>query len=76
MPSVAENEIFVEFARHIPSDQIAGMVSGIAAYGNVDAAPDGIAFTVQVFRASKLPHLKEQLLNWERYGFLRWTQLV
>lgn len=76
MPSVAENEILVEFARHISSDRIAGMVSGIAAYGNVDTAPDGVTFTVQVFRASKLPQLKEQLLNWERYGFLRWKQHV
>ena len=76
MSSVAENEIQVEFAMRIPSDRIAGMVSGIAVYGNVDAAPDGVTFTVQVFRASKLPQLKEQLLNWERYGFLRWKQHV
>ena len=74
MHDVADNEVLVKFAEHIPAESIAGMVSGMAAYGNVDADSDGLSFTVRVFRESKLPRLKEQLLNWERYGFLRWTQ--
>ena len=76
MSTIEEAEILVEFAKHVPTDQVAGMVSGIAAYGNVDSAPDGFNFTVRVFRTSKLPRLKMQLLDWERYGFLRWKQHV
>ncbi|MBL8523421.1 MAG: hypothetical protein JNN20_07020 [Betaproteobacteria bacterium] len=72
MPNVTENEVLVKFAEHIPGDRIAGMVNGMAAYGNVDVDPDGLSFTVRVFRYSKLPRLKEQLLQWEKYGFLRW----
>lgn len=74
MPDLFENHLQVTFAEHIPSDRIAGMVSGIAAYGNVESVADGRIFSVEVFRRSNLPGLKEQLLRWEQYGFLRWKQ--
>jgi hypothetical protein len=29
---------------------------------------------VEVFRPSKLPSLSNQLVEWDRYGFLRWAE--
>jgi len=50
------------------------MVSGLAAYGNVDSKDNERTYVVKVFRESKLRQLKRQLTDWERYGFLRWEE--
>jgi hypothetical protein len=71
---MSEHTVFVEFGEHLPQDQISGMVTGLGAYGNVDAQAGGRAFLVHVFRESKLPRLQKMLTDWERYGFLRWQQ--
>lgn len=62
----------VTFAEHLPADQISSLVTGIAAYGNVTDTNEPNSYSVEVFRVSKLPQLKEQLTKWERHGFLRW----
>ena len=74
MPDAAETEVVVRFAAHMPRDRIAAIASGIAAYGNVYPARDGMSLVVKVFRASKLPRLQKQLQAWEKYGFLQSEQ--
>ena len=69
---MTDAELVVHFAEHLPESQVAGLVSGIAAYGDVVPDQGTHSFKVTVFRQSKLPRLKEQLVEWERYGFLRW----
>jgi hypothetical protein len=64
----------VVFAEHMSSKRVRDMVSSIAAYGNVLDGGTPREFIVDVFRPSKLPELKKQLLSWERYGFLTWTE--
>lgn len=63
----------VTFAEHLPADRISSLVSGIAAYGNVIEANESKTYSVEVFRVSHLPQLKEQLTRWERYGSLWWS---
>lgn len=65
-------ELTIEFGEHVPSDQVASMLTGLAAYGNVSEGSNTRQFQVSVFRRSKLPDLKSQLVKWERYGFLQW----
>lgn len=67
-------QLLVKFAEHLPLDKVAGMVSGIAAYGNVEQSEDARTFVVNIFRPSKLQGLKDQLTSWEQYGFLRWSE--
>jgi hypothetical protein len=64
----------ITFGEHVPQNRVRNMVSGIAAYGNVFPDGEPRTFRAEVFRPSKLPELKAQLLDWERYGFLRWTE--
>ena len=66
--------IAVTFSEHVPIQQVLSMVSSIAAYGNVCPGSTDHIFTVQVFRASKLPKLKAQLSAWEQNGFLNWSE--
>lgn len=69
-----QQQFVVKFAEHLPLDKVAGMVSGIAAYGNVKQSDDVRTFVVKIFRPSKRQGLKDQLTSWERYGFLRWSE--
>jgi hypothetical protein len=64
----------IAYAEHLSQDQISGMTSGIAAYGNVYPGTGERTFAVEIFRLSKLPRLKVTLTEWERYGFLRWYE--
>jgi hypothetical protein len=66
--------LLVEFGDHMSMDRVTPMVTGIAAYGNVFNGHSERSFVVEVFRASKLLHLKDQLGRWERLGFLRWSE--
>jgi len=61
----------VTFAEHISRKRVSGMVSSMAAYGNVFPEPLDRSFSVEVFRRSKAPRLRQLLLGWERYGFVR-----
>jgi hypothetical protein len=67
-------QLLIKFAEHLPLDKVAGMVSGIAAYGNVEQSNDARTLVVSIFRPSKLQGLKDQLASWEHHGFLRWTE--
>ena len=53
--------IEVTFGEHIAHNRITSMVSSIAAYGSVFPSDDPRTFRCEVFRASKLPKLREQL---------------
>jgi hypothetical protein len=64
----------IQFGLHVPADRVAGMVSGIAAYGNITAEADR-KYSVEVLRASRLPSLRKRLVNWDRYGFLTWEEI-
>jgi hypothetical protein len=67
-----DSTIFVDFAEHVALDRVAGMVSGIAACGNVDRVAGQRRFSVHVFRLSKWNALTSQLAKCERNGFLHW----
>jgi hypothetical protein len=67
------DKLSVEFSEHISVDRIAGMVSGLAAYGNVFPGPSNRVYTIEIFRRSKLPRLKRQLAQWEQNGYLCWS---
>jgi hypothetical protein len=73
MAAQRQQRLLVKFAEHIALDRIAGMVSSIAAYGNVFPGGSDRDFAVEVFRPSNLSPLKKRLLEWERYGTLRWS---
>jgi hypothetical protein len=64
----------VTFNEHMSPRDVAGMTSGIAAYGNVFSGSSNRQSIVEIFRASKAPHLKAQLTKWEQYGFLSWVE--
>jgi hypothetical protein len=62
------------FGDHVNLNRVQSMVSSIAAYGNVHEGENQREFRVEVFRPSKLPSLSNQLVEWDRYGFLRWAE--
>ena len=64
----------ITFGDHVDLNRVQSMVSGIDAYGNVYEGENQRAFRVEVFRPSKLPRLKERLVEWDRYGFLHWVE--
>jgi len=53
--------ISVSFAEHVASAQVASIVSGIAAYGNVLDGETPKEFLVEVFRPSKVAKLMTRL---------------
>jgi hypothetical protein len=65
-------ELWVEFAEHMQESRIASLVSGIAAYGSVSSTDAARTYRIIISRTSKLPQLEEQLVKWERNGFIRW----
>jgi len=68
------NSVFLKvcFGAHVPTGSVGGMMTGIAAYGNLKEGSTERECVVEVFRVSKLPKLKDQLTKWETFGFLRW----
>ena len=70
---MAATKFIVRFNEHVAAKQMAGMATGIAAYGNVLPGSDR-EIVVEVFRSSKAPGLRAQLAQWEVYGFLRWDE--
>lgn len=65
--------IVFEFPEHMPESQIATLITGIAAYGNVSLRDEPRSFVVEVFRSGKGAKLKQLLDHDARYGFLRWN---
>ena len=72
MPST---HIAVQFGEHVSAGSVASMRAGLNAHGVVLAAAQPRQFLVEVFRATKLPGLLVQLMEWERYGFLTYEEL-
>jgi hypothetical protein len=70
--AMSDNYFFVEFGVHVPKDSVSSIVSGIGAYGNVTSISQYAQYEVEVFRESNIPKLKQRLLEWDRYGFLKW----
>ena len=66
----------VTFNEHVSLPEAASMADSIAAYGDVLPQASARSFTVEVFRPSKLLGLKSRLVEWERYGFLRWPTVL
>jgi hypothetical protein len=67
-------KMHITFAEHIPQTQIGGMVSSMAAYGEVLPQSAERSFVVEVFRASKATGLRELLTGWDLHGFIRWSE--
>ena len=68
-------KIYVTFAEHMPDFEIAGMVSSMAAYGDVfPHSGERRHFVVEVFRASKAPRLRELLAGWNARGSIQWSE--
>ena len=67
--------LIIRFAVHVSLDRMAGIVSDIAAYGNVSPGASDREFSVEVFRSSKLAPLKRRLEVLERNGSLSWEAL-
>ena len=64
----------ITFGDHVDLNAVQSMVSSIAAYGNVYEGENPRTFRVEVFPPSKLPGVKERLVEWDRYGFLHWVE--
>jgi hypothetical protein len=64
----------ITFGLHVDPSNLQSMVSSIAAYGNVYESENQRSFRVEVFRPSKLPGLQQRLIEWDRYGFLKWAE--
>ncbi|HVN22504.1 MAG TPA: hypothetical protein VMT71_00935 [Syntrophorhabdales bacterium] len=62
----------IEFGVHVPEDSLSSIITGIGAYGNVSANSQPNQYEVEVLRKSNVLKLKQRLLEWERYGFLKW----
>ena len=72
--SIAAGKFIVRFNEHVAAEQVDGMASSFAAYGNVLRGSADRQFVVQVFRSSKAPRLRALLAQWEVHGFLRWDE--
>jgi hypothetical protein len=67
--------IRVEFGEHIKLKQLQGMHSDLAACGNVTAEADGRTFLVETYREGGLASLKKMLAGWEKWGFVKWSEV-
>ena len=65
--------VIFEFPEHMAESQIASLITGIAAYGNVLPLEKPRSFVVEVFRTGKVAGLKRLLDHDSRYGFLQWN---
>jgi hypothetical protein len=66
--------IRVTFGEHVAQDRIAGMTSQLGAFGVLDIGPGKRDVTVNLVRDFKAASLTSQLIAWERWGFLTWTE--
>jgi len=64
----------VIFAEHVSPDSVGSMTSGLGAYGLLSIDSTKRYVVVMVARTSKTAKLRAQLVEWERYGFLRWSE--
>ena len=64
--------ISITFGEHINTESISSMLSALQATGNVSEGDNARAYAVEVRRASSMTYLQEQLMKWERYGFLKY----
>jgi hypothetical protein len=65
----------VEFAEHIPPDQISGETSFLVFGGDVEELEGKTSFVVTVRRHRRLKPLKRGLKVREAHGILRWKEL-
>ena len=55
--------------------RIDGMLGTLMACGDVTPGPDNRTFFVKVRRERTLTYFKETLLGWDRWGFVRWSEI-
>lgn len=69
---MSNNYFILEFGLHVTESSITSMVSAIGSYGNVTTTNQSRQYEIEVFRESHVPKLKQRLLEWDKYGFLKW----
>jgi hypothetical protein len=67
--------IRVEFGEHIDRERVDGMLGTLMACGDMTHGPNDRTFLVEVRRPKSLAHLKETLLGWEKWGFIKWSEM-
>ena len=70
----ARRLIRVEFGEHMNRESIDGMLGTLMACGDMSHGPNGRIFFVEVRRPKSLAHLKETLLGWDHWGFVKWSE--
>ena len=63
----------IEFGVHVPKESVTSMASSLNYYGNISDKSNDQIYEVEVFREAKAKELKQRLLEWDRYGFLKWS---
>jgi hypothetical protein len=63
----------VEFGEHLPEAKTAGMLGALQAAGEVRAEGPR-QYSVAVRRSARAGYLRKQFTEWERHGFLTWTE--
>jgi hypothetical protein len=67
--------IQLTFAEHISLDRVTNMMTFGANAGNVRPGESSRQFIVEISRLHKFEKLKATLISWERYGFVRWSEI-
>jgi hypothetical protein len=67
--------IRVQFGEHMAKQQIDSMCGALLSSGDMSKGENERTFFVKVHRDGKLDHLKQTLHGWERWGFVRWSEI-
>ena len=67
-------EYIVDFGEHVANKSLDSMLSGLDACGDVLPGSSEREFVVRVYRPSNTDWLKQQLVQWDVHGFLRWEE--
>ena len=57
------------------TQRIDGMLGTLMACGDMTHGPNDRTFLVEVRRPKSLAHLKETLLGWEKWWFIKWSEM-
>ncbi len=70
------HRIRVEFGAHVRAHLIESWRGGLAYCGDVTNGPEDRVFFVEVRRDALLERLKGMLVDWEREGTVRWSEVT
>ena len=65
----------IKFGVHVPESSVTSMVSGINSFGILLDTGKPYTYELEIIKESKVNELKQRLLEWERYGFLKWSSV-